>query len=79
MANQIKCSHCNSKKLSVTDNKKVFQCNACGSLTDMTDWKDYVVKGVGTMAGAGLAILTVGLLPDEVTDGVSGFFDDLLS
>jgi len=75
MSKQIRCSKCKSTELMQTNTKNCFQCKRCGTVTDIRGWE----KHVGPIVGGFLGIVTVGLLPDEVYDEVSDFFDDLLS
>jgi hypothetical protein len=39
----------------------------------------YIAKKVGTALGIGLTVLSLGLLPDEVAEGITDILDDLMS
>ena len=80
MANQVICSHCNSKNIQPTNKKNYVECKDCGGITDTRDW---AAKFLGSAVGTGIAVLAVGLLPDEITDGiaegVTDFMDDFMA
>jgi hypothetical protein len=82
MAKDIKCAHCNSRNLVTTNQKGVFQCNNCKSLTDLNGNR-FLTKVIGFTVGTFLTTLTLGLIPDEVQDQISEvageFVGDLLS
>jgi hypothetical protein len=83
MAKDIKCAHCNSRRLVVVANQKnVFQCTDCKGMTDIGGNR-MVARIVGTTLGMFLTGLTLGLIPDEIQDQISDvagdFVGDLLS
>lgn len=83
MAKEIKCAHCNSRRLTVVANQKnIFHCTDCKTMTDLNGNR-FVAKAVGTALGVFLTTLTMGFIPDalhdEIADIAGDFVGDLMS
>lgn len=76
MATQIKCTNCGNIKLKPTHTKGCYECKECGAIIDA---RGQGIRFLGHVVGGALAIITLGLLPEEITDGIAGFLDDKLS
>lgn len=82
MAKDIKCAHCNSRRLVATHQKGILQCRDCEGATDLNGNR-IVVKIIGTAVGVFLTTLTFGFLPDDIQDQIADaagdFVGDLLA
>lgn len=79
MPNSLSCPNCRSQNVVPFPNSEYLQCKNCGRTFDGRGLKPYIAKAAGTALGLGVSVLTLGLLPDEVQDGIGDFFSDLFS
>ena len=82
MAKEIKCAHCNSRRLVLSNQKGIFTCKDCEGTTDINGNR-MVARIVGTTLGALISGITLGLIPDEIQDQIADvagdFIGDLLA
>lgn len=79
MPKTLNCPNCGSHKVIPFPNSEYLECKNCSRTFDGRGLKPFVGKVVGTALGVGLSVVTLGLLPDEVSEGIGDFFSDLFS
>lgn len=77
MSKIVRCPNCNSSNLQSLD-KNHLKCSSCATTFDTRGIAHFASQVVGGALGMGLTIVTMGLLPDDVSEQIGAYIEDLI-